>query len=48
MGENKFMITPSELDVKKLYDYLCRNCSFNDVMRLYTLLKYCIEGNNEN
>lgn len=48
MGEIKFIITPSELDVKNLYDYLCRNCSFNDVMRLYTLLKYCIEENNEN
>lgn len=48
MLESKFMITPSELDVKDLFDYLCRNCSFNDVMRLYTLLKYCIEEKNEN
>lgn len=47
MGENKFMITPSELDVKNLYDYLCRNCSFNDVMELYRLLKYNIEERHE-
>lgn len=44
MEETRFMITPSELDVKNLFAYLCKYCSFNDVMELYRLFKYDIDG----
>ena len=44
--ELQYMITPSELDIKKLYDYLIYNVSFDKVLSLYILLRNAISTGN--
>ena len=39
MEENQFMITPSEVNIEHLYEFLINNLSFKNVLELYLLLK---------
>ena len=44
--ELHYMITPSKLDVKELFNYLSHEVSFDKVLSLYILLRNAISTGN--
>ena len=43
MNDNKFLINLNTINPHDLYNIICTNMSFNDVVELYKYLKHKIE-----